>query len=106
MPEPSVEQQNEVERARQLQRIRERAQIFREVFGSPDHLTKHGKIILDALHATFGRGLPKNILDDRGRTDLWQTSRRLGHFDVIEMIYECIKWKESEHVNSGKSGTG
>jgi hypothetical protein len=25
---------------------------------------------------------------------------------VIEMIYECIKWKESEHVNSGKSGTG
>ena len=100
---PTVEQDNEIERARQLARLRERAQIFREVFGTVDAPTKHGKIILDALHATFGRGLPKNMLDDHGRTDMWQTARRLGHYDVLETIYDALKWKESDHVNSSSS---
>lgn len=105
MPETTVEQQNEVERQRQLQKRRERTQIFREVFGTPEALTKHGKLILESLHASFGRGLPKNILDDQGRTDMWQTARCLGHFDVLEAIYEAIKWKESDHVDSRQSGT-
>lgn len=94
----SVEQQNQLERERKLSQMRERAQIFREVFGEPDKPTKHGKLILDALHSAFGRGLPKNMLDDHGRTDMWQTARRLGHFDVIEAIYETLKWRENEHT--------
>lgn len=105
MPETTVEQQNEVERQRKLQQRREKAQIFREVFGTPDALTKHGKLILEALHASFGRGMPKNILDDHGRTDMWQTARCLGHYDVLEEIYNAIKYKESDHVDSRKSGT-
>lgn len=108
MPEVTVEQQNKLERARRLSKKRERAQVFREVFGVPPQYTKHGKMILDALHEAFeiGRGIPKNMLDDHGQTDLWQTSRRLGHFDVIQSIHDLITWKESEHVDTRSTGTG
>ena len=108
MSDPSnrtVEQENELSRERTLQRMRERHRAFIEVFGAPDAPTKHGAAILDALYATFGRGLPKNVLDAHDRTDLWQTARRLGHFDVIELINDAIRWKESEHVNPGSSSS-
>lgn len=97
----TVEEQNEIERARRLTKLRDNARIFREVFGTPGNLTKHGKIVLDALHATFGaRTIPRNILDDHGRTDMWQTARSLGHYDVIQSIYDALNWKENEHTSS------
>lgn len=105
MPELTVAEQNEVERAKALARKRETAQIFREVFGTPDKLTPHGKVILDALHRTFGRGLPKNVTDDHGRTDALQTWRALGQRDVLESIYELLSYKESEHVHPGQPST-
>jgi hypothetical protein len=94
----SVEQANALERSKALAKRRENAQIFREVFGVPGNLTPHGKVILEALHKTFGRGIPKNILDDHGRTDALQTWRALGHRDVLESIYETLAYKESDNV--------
>jgi hypothetical protein len=99
----TVAEENEVERARVLQRMREKAAVFREVFGAPGQLTPHGKVIMDALHATFGRGIPKNVLDAHDRCDPLQTWRALGHRDVLESIYDAIAWKESEHVNPSSS---
>jgi hypothetical protein len=98
MAELTTEQQNEVERQRRLTKAREKAVVFREVFGIPGKLTPHGKVILDALHAAFGKGLPRNMLDDHGRTDMWQTARCLGHYDVLESIYDTLNYKESEQV--------
>lgn len=104
MPERTVEQENEIAAAEQRRKMREKAQIFREVFGTAEQPTKHGALILEALHAVFGRGIPKNILDDQGRTDIWQTARRLGHYDVLEAIYQTIAYKESEHVDPRRRG--
>lgn len=94
----SVEQDNEIEKAKRLTRIRDQARIFREVLTSP-----HGKVILDALNTKFSHALPPNVLDNNGRTDEYQTWRRLGHFDVLEFIKTQLEWKESEHVNPSSS---
>lgn len=101
----SVEQQNAAERERVRTQIRDRARIFREVFGSWDKPTAHGKVILDGLLSKFGHALPPNILDNNGRTDEYQTWRRLGHFDVLEYIKTQLEWKESDYVNPSGSGT-
>lgn len=102
---PTVDEDNAVEREKRLRRRREIAQAYREVFGTSEQPTKQGKIILDSLIAVFEiRGIPKNMCDDHGRTDMWQTARRLGHYDVIEEINRCIRYKESDHVDpSGSS---
>lgn len=92
---PTVEQENEVEKARLRSVIRDRARIFREVLASP-----HGKLVLEALNAKFSHALPPNVLDNNGRTDEYQTWRRLGHFDVLEYIKTQMEWKESEYVNT------
>ena len=99
----TVEQHNAVEKAKQLQRLRERALIFREVFGHKGAPTKHGGVILDALIQKFGHALPPNVLDNNGRTDEYQTWRRLGHFDVLEYINTQLEWKESDHGNGSGS---
>ena len=52
-PQISVEQQNEVEREKQLARIRDRARVFRDTFSSPQ-----GKLALEALVAKFTYALP------------------------------------------------
>lgn len=100
--ELSVEEQNAVDRERIKTQIRDRARLFREVFGTWDKPTVHGKVILDALIVKFGNAghnLPPQILDNNGRTDEYQTWRRLGHFDVLEYIKTQLEWKE--HVNPG-----
>lgn len=99
---PTVDEENAVELERQKQKIRERAQVFREVFGPAGHPTKHGGIILDALIAKFGHALPPNVLDNNGRTDEYQTWRRLGHFDVLEFITLQIAWKETPYVDPSR----
>jgi hypothetical protein len=88
----SAEEQNAVDRERIKTQIRDRARIFREVFA-----TTHGKAILEALLVKFGHALPPNVLDNNGRTDPYQTWRRLGHFDVLEYIKTQIEWREDEH---------
>jgi hypothetical protein len=103
---PTVEEQNEIERERVRTRYRDRARIFREVFGLWDKPTTHGKVILDALLAKFGHELPPNVLDNNGRTDEYQTWRRLGHFDVLEYIKAQLEWKESEYTNVNPSNSG
>lgn len=97
----SIEQDNELAKAEAITRLRDRARVFREVFGTWDKLTPHGQIIIDALMAKFGHALPPNVLDNVGRTDPYQTWRRLGHFDVLEYIRTTLEWKE--HVNSSSS---
>jgi hypothetical protein len=105
MIELTVQEQNAVERERVRTHIRDRARIFREVFGSWDQPTPQGKVVLDALLSKFGHALPPNVLDNNGRTDEYQTWRRLGHFDVLEYIKTQLEWKESDHVNTSSPGT-
>jgi hypothetical protein len=100
MPERTVEQDNEVEKAKALSRIRDRARLFREVLTSP-----HGQLVLDALNAKFSHTLPPNVLDNNGRTDEYQTWRRLGHFDVLEYIHAQLEWKESNYVDTSRSSS-
>lgn len=99
-PELSVEEDNAVAAEAARTRIRERARAFQQVFGAWDKPTAHGKLILDALIVKFGNeqghNLPPNVLDDHGRTDPYQTWRRLGHFDVLEYIRTQLDWKEHE----------
>jgi hypothetical protein len=101
----TVEEENQVAKAQQMQRIRERARTFQEIFGAPGAPTRHGKIMLEALQAKFGHALPPNVLDNTGRTDPYQTWRRLGHFDVLEYLNTQLAWKESDHVNTSSGGT-
>ena len=100
-----VEEQNAVDRERLKTQIRDRARIFREVFGTWDKPTTHGKVVIDGLLAKFGHTLPPNVLDNNGRTDEYQTWRRLGHFDVLEYIKTQLNWKESDHVNPSGPGS-
>lgn len=93
--ELSVDEQNAVDRERLKTTLRDRARIYREVFGTWDKPTVHGKVILDSLLAKFGHALPPNVLDNNGRTDEYQTWRRLGHFDVLEYIKTQLEWKET-----------
>jgi hypothetical protein len=99
----TVDEDNAVEKERKLRVIRERAQVFRDVFGPAGSPTKHGGIILEALQAKFGHVLPPNVLDNHGRTDPYQTWRRLGHFDVLEYITQQITWKETTHEHPSRS---
>jgi hypothetical protein len=96
----TVEQENEIERHKQLTRIRDRARVFQEVFGGP-----RGQLALKALKDKFVHALPPNVLDNNGRTDEYQTWRRLGHFDVMEYIHQQLTWKESEHVDTSSGST-
>jgi hypothetical protein len=100
-PQRSVEEDNEVERAKALTRIRDRARIFREVLGN-----SRGELVLDELRKAFkyGEGIPKNMLDDIGRTDALQTHRKLGEYSVIRWIEIQLEWKESDYVNPSRGG--
>ncbi len=96
----TVEQDNAVEKAKRLAKFKDQARVFREIFDSP-----HGKIVLAALNTKFSHALPPNVLDNNGRTDEYQTWRRLGHFDVLEYIKTQLEWKESEHVHPSGGST-
>jgi hypothetical protein len=98
----SVEEENELAKAKKLAELRDRARLFRETFGST-----RGSLVLDATRKAFnyGEGIPKNILADDGHTDLWQTSRKLGEYSVIRWIEIQLEWKESDYGNPSISGT-
>jgi hypothetical protein len=100
--ERSVEEENEVEKAKALARIRDRARLFKEAFGST-----RGSLVLDEIRRAFryGDGIPKNILDDQGRTDALQTHRQLGTYSVIRWIEIQLEWKESDYVNPSSGST-
>lgn len=101
MAERTVDEENEIAKAKRLSTIRDRARIFREVLGSP-----HGKLLIGYLAENFktGSGFPPNQLDDHGRTDALQTWRKLGHFDVLHYINTQIEWRESDvHPSSERT---
>jgi hypothetical protein len=101
---PTVEEDNEIARAKKLTQIRDRARIFREVLGSP-----RGTLVLDALRHNFGyettAGIPPNRLDDQGRTDALQTHRKLGEYSVIRWIEIQLEWKEANNEYASGSST-
>lgn len=103
--EPTVQQQNATEKERVRTKLRDRSRVFVEVFGTWDKPTRHGEVILGALLEKFGHALPPNVLDNNGRTDEYQTWRRLGHFDVLEYVKAQLEWKESNHVDSSSSSS-
>lgn len=96
----NVDEANEVARKERLTLIRDRSRVFKEVFGTWDKQSAHGKIIIEALTVKFGHALPPNVLDSIGQTDPYQTWRRLGHFDVLEFIRTQLEWQEKDNVSS------
>lgn len=102
MAERTVEQDNEIERAKLKAKLRDQARQFREVFSTP-----LGKSVLELLAVKFQTlgGFPQNQLDNQGRTDALQTWRKLGHHDVIAYINLQLSYKESEYVDDRQSGT-
>lgn len=98
----TVEEENELARAKRLGEIRDRARLFRETFGS-----SRGSLVLDAVRKAFnyGDGIPKNVLGEDGHTDPLQTHRQLGTYSVIRWIEIQLEWKESDYVNPSGSGT-
>ena len=114
--ERTVEEENEIAAARELQRTREVQQAFVALFGLPGSRTPHGKIVLDALERKFqgavgagGRSvkmrLPTNHLGADGHTDPYLTMRKLGHYDVLEAIHNIIEWRESDNVHASSPST-
>jgi len=98
MPESlTVLEENTLERERIKAKIRDRARIFREAFGTPQ-----GQMAFAALVEKFTYALPPNVLDNNGRTDEYQTWRRLGHFDVLEFITQNIDYREVPDVYPSK----
>lgn len=100
----TVAQDNEIERARRLALVRDRARIYREVLLNP-----RGALVLEELRRAFGydrtAGIPPNRLDENGRTDELQTHRKLGEYSVIRWIELQLEYKEQEHVNASGAGT-
>lgn len=97
----TVDEDNEIEKAKRLTALRDRARAFRQVFASP-----LGIVVLSEIRAAFkyADGIPKNVVDDHNRTDELQTHRKLGEYSVIRWIEIQIESKEIEHVNPGRAG--
>lgn len=106
MPEVlNVEQQNEVDRARQLARYRKVRDVFVETFGPPGKRTPHGALIIEELEKFCGTRKLINALDNHGATDVPRTFRQHGRCDVMQAIHDLIEWKESEHVHVNPSNS-
>lgn len=103
-PELSVEQQNQVEKARQLQRYRSARDAFLAVFGPPGKRTPHGAIILDELERFTNFSKLIREQDTLGQTDIYRTGIKEGRREVMQAIHNLIEWKESEHVNTSIPG--
>jgi hypothetical protein len=97
----TVEEENELARAKKLAELRDRARLFREVLGSP-----HGILVLAAIRKAFqfGDGIPPNITGEDGHTDPLQTHRKLGTYSVIRWIEIQLEWKESDYGNPSGGG--
>lgn len=102
-PELTVDEQNQVEHARQLQRYRTARNAFVEMFGPPGKRTPQGAIILEELERFCGTRRLINELDNTGATDIYRTARKHGRCDVMQSIHDMIEWKESSHANSSGS---
>jgi hypothetical protein len=98
--ENTVDQQNEIDRAKLKSKLRDQARQFRELFSTP-----LGKLVLETLTVKFqtASGFPPNSLDDHGRTDALQTWRKLGHHDVIAYIKLQMEFKEDVHPGSSST---
>jgi hypothetical protein len=101
----TVAQQNQIEHAKLIARMRNVRDAFLQTFGPPEQRTPLGKVILDELERFCGRNIPQNMLDSNGRVDALATWRKLGRWDVLETIHNAIEWRESDHVNPSSSGT-
>lgn len=94
----SVEEQNEIERARGLQHMRNVTQAFVDLFGLPTTRTPQGTIVLAELERFCGTRRLINELDNTGATDIYRTARKHGRCDVMQVIHDAIEWKESDHA--------
>lgn len=92
--EKTVDQENEIERAKRQTILRDQARQFRELFSSP-----LGKSVFEILSTKFQTmsGFPSNQLDNQGRTDALQTWRKLGHHDVLQYVKLQMEHTDDEH---------
>lgn len=95
----NVQEENEVERARQLQRYRSMRDAFVAVFGPPGQRTPQGAIILDELEKFTNWTKLIREQDTTGQTDIYRTGIKEGRREVMQAIHNLIEWKESEHVH-------
>lgn len=100
MPELTVEEQNEIARARHITERRELRNAFVAVFGPPGEPTPPAQLVLAYLDDYSGRHNFRAALDLQGRTDVERTFMRLGIRDVVDEIHRKLNWKESDYADS------
>lgn len=96
---PSVDEANEIERARQLARYRKVRDVFVETFGPPGKRTPHGTVLLEELEKFTNWRKPIREQDSTGQTDIYRTGVKEGRREVMQAIHDLIEWKEPEHLN-------
>lgn len=101
----NVQEENEVERGKQLQRYRSMRDAFVAVFGPPGKRTPQGAIILDELEKFTNWTKLIREQDSTGQTDIYRTGIKEGRREVMQAIHNLIEWKESEHVNPSNPGS-
>jgi hypothetical protein len=101
----TVEQENEIERARQLSEYRRVRDAFLSVFGPPGKRTPHGEVILAKLERFTNWGKPIREEDTTGQTDIYRTGRKAGRVEVMAAIHQMIEWRESDHEHTSSPST-
>jgi len=93
--QPSVAEQNELEKARQLQRFRALRDAAVALFGPAGKRTPHGALVLEELERFAGTRRLINEVDNHNATDVYRTARKHGRCDMIQALYDLIDWKEN-----------
>ena len=91
----SVDEQNELAKARQVQRYRAMRDAFLAVFGPPGKRTPMGAIILEELERFTNWRKVIREQDSTGQTDVYRTGIKEGRREVMQAIHEIIEWREN-----------
>ena len=92
----TVDEENEITRARGLARQRKVRDVFLATFGPPGNRTPHGAILLEHLEVfTNWRRLIREQ-DTTGQTDIYRTGIKEGRREVMQAIHDAIEWRESQ----------
>lgn len=105
MTDLTVDEQNQLEQARQIARYRNCRDAFLAVFGPPGARTPHGATIIEELEKFTNWKKLIREQDSTGQTDIYRTGIKEGRREVMQAIHNLIEWRESEHVNTSSSGS-
>ena len=93
--------ENEIARAEQQRRLRDRRDAYLAVFGQDGSRTIHQEIVLADLERMTRFGDTAIERDNTGRYDGGLTAYKAGLQDVMKRIYLRIRWRENDEQRSG-----